>query len=97
MAKPNKSGKKGTSGKGEGVKARKNIKAQKKKGSTNADIGRAINRDESTVPLIENGTIKNPPKGIAAKVKKAKTSSKKPVKRTMASKKKATASRNKHK
>ena len=92
-----KAGKKGTSAKGEGVKASKNIKAQKKKGSTNADIGRAINRDESTVPLIENRTIKNPPKGLAAKVLKAKTSKSKPVKQTMASKAKAKASRKTHK
>jgi len=92
-----KSGKKGSSTKGEGAKASKNIKKQKKKGSTTKDISKAINRDVSTVPLIENRTIKNPPKGLAAKVLKAKTSKNKPVKQTKASKKKAVKSRQKHK
>ena len=89
--------KKGASIKGEGSKARKAITKARKSGSTTNDIAKAAMRDDSTIALIENGTIKNTPKGLAAKINKAKKSSKTPTKKTMASKSKAKSSRNKHK
>lgn len=89
--------KKGASVKGEGAKARKAISKARKAGSTTEDIARAANRDDSTIRAIESGVVKNTPKGLAAKISKAKKSSDKPTKKTMASKKKAVASRKKHK
>ena len=89
--------KKGASVKGEGAKARKAISKARKAGATTQDIAKAAMRDDSTIGLIENGTIKNTPKGLATKIGKAKKSSKTATKKTGGSKKKATASRKKHK
>jgi hypothetical protein len=91
------SSKKGASVKGEGAKARKAISKARKSGATTKNIAAAANRDDSTIALIENGTIKNTPKGLASKISKAKTTSKTPTKKTQASKKKAVSSRKKHK
>ncbi len=88
---------KGSSVKGEGAKARKAISKARKAGATTKSIARAAGRDDSTIALIENGTIKNTPKGLSGKIAKAKKTSKTATKKTMASKKKATASRKKHK
>ena len=98
MAKTTKkaSKKKGASVKGEGAKARKAIAKARKAGSTTKNIATAAMRDESTIGLIENGTIKNTPKGLAKKISKAKKSSKTATKKTGGSKKKAVASRKKH-
>jgi hypothetical protein len=82
---------KGEAGKKTGPSTRKAIKDQKKKGSTGQDIARATRRDPKTISDIELGVIKNPPKNVKKLVKKAKTSSSKPVKKTMASKKKRLA------
>ena len=93
----NKKPKKGVAGKNTGTAARKAISAARKRGSTTQDIARAARRDDSTISAIETGVVKNPPKNLAAAVRKAKTSSKTPTKKSMASKKKAVASRKKHK
>lgn len=80
---------KGTAGKKTGSATRKAISAQKKKkGSTGADIAKATRRTGKTISDIELGIIKNPPRNVKTLVKKAKTSASKPVKKTMASKKK---------
>ena len=97
MAKAKKSSKKGASVKGEGGKARKAIAKARKGGATTKDIARAAMRDDSTIALIENGTIKNTPKGLSGKISKAKKSSKTATKKTSASKSKAKSSRKKHK
>ena len=89
--------KKGASVKGEGDKARKAISKARKEGATTQSIAKAANRDDSTISLIENGTIKNTPKGLSAKIAKAAKPSKTPTKKTTASKSKAVASRKKHK
>lgn len=69
--------KKGVAGKKTGGAARKAIKARKAAGSTTAQIARAANRKPSTISNIESGNIKNPPKNLAASVRKAKTTKKK--------------------
>jgi len=97
MAKNSKASKKGSSVKGEGAKAREAIAKSRKKGATTGDIAKAADRDESTIALIENGTIKNTPKGLSKKISKAKKTSSKPTKKTKSSKSKAVASRKKHK
>ena len=92
-----KSPKKGVAGKKTGGAARKAISAARKRGSTTKQIARAARRDESTINLIETGTIKNPPKNLAANIRKAKaTKGASPSKKSTASKSKATASRKKH-
>ncbi len=68
---------KGEEGKMTGGKARKSIREQEKKGSTQEDIARATRRDPSTISAIKSGEIKNPPKELIANIKKAKTSKKK--------------------
>jgi len=68
---------KGVAGKKTGGKARAAIKAQKKKGSTTKQIAAATRRDPSTISDIASGEIKNPPKNLAANVKKAKVTKKK--------------------
>jgi len=88
--------KKGVAGKKTGSAARKAISAARKRGSTTKQIARAARRDDSTIALIETGVIKNPPKNLASNVRKAKSAKKGPTKRAMASKKKALASRKKH-
>lgn len=88
--------KKGISVKGEGAKAREAISKARKAGATTQSIATAAGRDDSTIALIENGTIKNTPKGLSGKIAKAKKVSKTPTKKTTASKSKAKASRNKH-
>jgi len=87
---------KGVAGKDTGSKTRKAISAARKRGSTTQDIARAARRDDSTIALIESGIVKNPPGNLAGAIKKSKASSSKPTKKTMASKKKAVASRKKH-
>lgn len=89
--------KKGASVKGEGAKARKAISKARKGGATTKSIAKAAGRDDSTIALIENGTIKNTPKGLAIKISKATKPSKTATKKTTASKSKAKASRSKHK
>lgn len=90
--------KKGTAGKKTGGTARKAISAARKRGATTKQIAAAAMRDDSTIALIENGTIKNPPKNLAANVRKAKASKgAKPSKKTTSSKSKAVSSRKKHK
>lgn len=73
MAKTNgTSGKKGTAGTNTGSTTRKAIRAKKKAGLTNEEIGKKVNRDGSTIGGIATGRIKNPPKGLAGKIRKAK-------------------------
>ena len=77
---------KGEAGKKTGGSARKSINAAQKKGATNAEIGRKTNRSPSTIAKIDKGTIKNPPKSLIPKLKKAakstgKKSNSKPSKR----------------
>lgn len=92
-----KSSKKGVAGKKTGGSARKAISAARKRGATTKQIARAARRDDSTIALIETGVIKNPPKNLAANVRKVKGSKgAKPTKKAMASPKKARASRKKH-
>lgn len=73
MAKPEK----GVAGKKTGATARKAIAAAKKRGSTVKQIAKAAKRDPSTISDIASGEIKNPPKNLAANVRKAKTTKKK--------------------
>lgn len=68
---------KGVAGKATGGEARKAINAKVKSGSTLKQIGRASNRSASTINQIKSGAIKNPPKNLAANVRKAKTTKKK--------------------
>ena len=89
--------KKGVAGTKTCPKTRKAISAARKRGSTTEDIARAARRDDSTIALIETGVVKNPPANLAGAIRKAKASSKKPTKKTMASKAKAKASRKTHK
>lgn len=65
--------KKGIAGEDTGDKSRKAIKKAKARGATDASIGKAANRDESTIGQIERGSIKNPPEDLAGNVKKAKS------------------------
>ena len=69
--------KKGVAGKKTGGAARKAISARTKAGSTTKQIARAANRSESTISGIKSGAIKNPPKNLAGKIRKAKTTKKK--------------------
>ena len=64
--------KKGTIGKKTGGTTRKAIKAAMKKGCTAEEIGRKANRSPSTISKIATGEIKNPPKGLAASIRKTK-------------------------
>lgn len=87
---------KGASVSGEGAKVRAAIRRARKRGSTTEDIARAARRDDSTIALIENGTIMNTPAGMAARIDRAATSSDKPTQRTRSSKAKAERSRAEH-
>ena len=91
-----KSKKKGASVSGEGGKARAAIRAARSKGASTESIARAAGRDDSTILAIENGTIRNTPSGLAARIAKAKSTQKAPTKKSTASKSKAKASRKKH-
>jgi len=64
---------KGTAGKNTGTAARKAIEKAKGRGATAESIGKATNRDESTITQIAAGSIKNPPADLAGNVAKAKT------------------------
>lgn len=79
MKKPHKqkAPKKGVAGKSTGAETRKAINAKVKSGSTLKQIGRASNRSASTISQIKQGDIKNPPKNLAANIRKAKTTKKK--------------------
>lgn len=87
---------KGVAGKKTGGTTRRAIASARKRGSTTKDIARAARRDDSTIALIESGVVKNPPKGLAGAIRKAKSSTSKPTKKTMSSPAKARASRKKH-
>ena len=63
---------KGTPGKGTGATARKAIRAAEKRGCTQAQIGTAAKRSASTISGIKSGTIRNPPRNLAANVRKSK-------------------------
>jgi IS30 family transposase len=63
--------KKGTAGKGTGATTRKAIKTAKKRGCSNAKIGKTVNRSASTISKISKGKIKNPPKGLASNIRKS--------------------------
>ena len=76
MKKPHKP-KKGVAGKNTGSATRKAISAKKRAGSTTKQIARAANRSTSTIGNIATGNIKNPPKNLAGKIRKAKTTKKK--------------------
>lgn len=69
-----KRGTKGVAGKGTGGAARKAIRAAKKRGCTNKDIGRAARRSPSVIGAISTGVIKNPPEGLAGRIAKSKCS-----------------------
>ena len=78
MKKPHKKApKKGVAGKSTGGAARSAIRAAKSRGATNASIGRATGRSASTISSIASGDIKNPPRNLAANVRKAKATKKK--------------------
>lgn len=79
---------KGVAGKKTGSSARKAIRSAKKRGATTTSIAKSAKRNPTTITDIELGVIKNPPRNLAANVRKAKATASKPVKRTMASKKK---------
>jgi len=68
--------KKGVAGKKTGGATRKAISARRKAGATTKQIARAGMRSPSTISQIENGSIKNPPKNLAGKIRKAKTTKK---------------------
>lgn len=69
--------KKGVAGKKTGGATRKAIAARKKAGSTTKQIARAAMRKPSTINNIASGNIKNPPKNLAGKIRKSKTTKKK--------------------
>ena len=69
--------KKGVAGKKTGAKTRAAIDKAQAKGSTNKQIARAAGRSESVISAIDNGTIKNPPANLAARISKAKVTKKK--------------------
>ncbi len=62
---------KGEEGENTGSQARKLVNKAQKKGLTNEEIGNKSNRDENTISQIDKGKIKNPPKSIIPKLKKA--------------------------
>ena len=68
--------KKGTPGKGTGGSARSAIRAAQKRGCTLESIGKATNRDAGTISQILDGSIKNPPKDLAGKVRACKPAKK---------------------
>jgi len=68
--------KKGVAGKHTGAKTRKAISAAKKRGATTKQIARAGMRSVSTINNIASGNIKNPPRNLAAKIRKAKSTKK---------------------
>ena len=69
--------KKGVPGKKTGGSTRKAISSAKKRGATTKQIARAGMRSPGTINAIEIGTIKNPPKNLASKIRKAKSTKKK--------------------
>ena len=71
------SSKKGQAGKNTGSKTRTAIAAAKKKGCSDAEIGRAAGRSPSTIQSIRDGSIKNPPNGLAGRIRKTKCKKKK--------------------
>ena len=68
---------KGDIGKKTGGSTKAAIKAALNKGLTLEQIGNKTNRDGSTISAILGGKIKNPPKGLAAQIKKIKAPKKK--------------------
>lgn len=68
--------KKGVAGKKTGASTRKAISNRKKAGSSTKQIARAAMRSESTINNIASGNIKNPPRNLASKIRKAKTTKK---------------------
>lgn len=67
---------KGVAGKNTGSKTRKAIAAKKKSGSTVKQIARAAMRKPSTINNIASSNIKNPPRNLAGKIRKAKITKK---------------------
>ena len=65
--------KKGIAGKNTGGKTRLAITDKMKAGSTTKQIARAAMRSTSTINNIASGNIKNPPRNLAGKIRKAKT------------------------
>ena len=63
---------KGVAGKKTGGKTRSAISAAKKRGATTKQIASAGMRHPSTISDIARGNIKNPPRNLAAKIRKAK-------------------------
>lgn len=62
---------KGVAGKNTGAATRAAIAAQKRQGKTTGAIAIAAMRSESTINNIASGNIKNPPKNLAVKIRKA--------------------------
>lgn len=61
---------KGEEGKNTGAATRRAIDSAQAKGLTNAQIGRAVGRDASTIGKIDSGEIDNPPGGLATRINK---------------------------
>lgn len=87
---------KGVAGDNTGPAARKAIADQRKEGSTTEDMAIAAKRSADTILAIETQIVKNPPASVVAAIRKAKSSSDSPTKKSKASKAKADASRKKH-
>ena len=68
---------KGGQGKKTGPKTRKAIRDKLKQGATLEEIGMAVGRDDSTIGAILNGVVKNPPNGLAGKIRSIKVKKKK--------------------
>ncbi len=69
--------KKGVAGKNTGGKTRAAIKSKKRAGSSVKQIAKAGMRHPSTIQSISSGEIKNPPRNLAGKIRKAKTTKRK--------------------
>jgi len=64
---------KGVAGKNTGGATRKAIASKKRAGASVKQIASAAMRKPSTINNIASGNIKNPPKNLVGKIRKAKT------------------------
>ena len=63
---------KGSVGNNTGATTRKAVRSKIKQGASVKKIASSTNRSPSTIRKIASGVVKNPPKGLAASVRKVK-------------------------
>ena len=68
--------KKGPAGKKTGVSTRSAIRTKRAAGLSLDEIGAKVNRDGATIGAIASGNIKNPPHGLAGRIRSIKTPAK---------------------